>query len=412
MGYLKDAVKGVGWMTAFRVLYRAIGIIRIAIISHILTPLSLGIFGIVTIVLGFLEIITETGINIFLIQEKDDINGYINTAWVVSIVRGFLISLLIFFLAGPISGFFNSPVSKNLLYIAALIPLIRGFINPSIVKFRKDLQFNKEFLYRILIFVVESAVSVIGVIILKSVYGMIWGLLAGAVFEVLYTFIVARPWPKIKFNQVKIRQVINRGKWVTLFGVFDYLFSQSDNIIVGKILGVAPLGIYQNAYKISTAPLTEVGTIFHTVTFPVFSKISGDTARLTKAFIKNTLVNFVLMSLAGVIIFIFASPIVNVLFGKGWEIAVPVVKLLSVLGVIRGVAGSTGSLLIAKGKQKYTAIMTIVSTIGLWVTIIPLTHAYGIMGAGIAAIIGTLISVPFTVYYVFKTLGVQTYAKK
>jgi lipopolysaccharide exporter len=412
MGYLKDAVKGVGWMTAFRVLYRAIGILRIAIIAHILTPFSLGVFGIVTIVLGFLEIITETGINIFLIQEKDDINGYINTAWVVSIVRGFLISLLIFFLAGPISRFFDSPVSKNLLYMAALIPLIRGLINPSIVKFKKDLQFNKEFLYRILIFIVESVVSVLGVIILKSVYGMIWGLLAGAVFEVLYTFIVARPWPKININQVKIRQVINRGKWVTLFGVFDYLFSQSDNIIVGRILGVAPLGIYQNAYKISTAPLTEVGTIFHTVTFPVFSKISGDTARLNKAFIKNTLVNFVLMSLAGIIIFIFASPIVNVLFGKGWEIAIPVVKLLSVLGVIRGVAGSTGSLLIAKGKQKYTAIMTIVSTVGLWVTIIPLTHAYGIIGAGIAAIIGTLISVPFTVYYVYKTLGIQTYAKK
>ncbi|MCX6705028.1 MAG: oligosaccharide flippase family protein, partial [Candidatus Woesebacteria bacterium] len=70
MGYLKDAIKGVGWMTAFRVLYRAMGILRISIIAHILTPLSLGIFGIVTIVLGFLEIITETGINIFLIQEK------------------------------------------------------------------------------------------------------------------------------------------------------------------------------------------------------------------------------------------------------------------------------------------------------------------------------------------------------
>jgi len=94
MGYFKDAVKGLSWMTAFRVLYRLIGVARIAIIAHILTPFSLGVFGIVTIVLGFLEIITETGINIFLIQEKDDINGYINTAWVVSIVRGLLISLL------------------------------------------------------------------------------------------------------------------------------------------------------------------------------------------------------------------------------------------------------------------------------------------------------------------------------
>ena len=391
-------------MTAFRVLFRAIGIIRIAIIAHILTPFSLGVFGIVTIILGFLEIITETGINIFLIQEKDDINNYINTAWVVSIVRGILISLLIFILAGPISVFFNSPASKNLLYIAALVPLIRGLINPSVVKFQKELQFNKEFLYRISIFAVDSLTSVLGVIILKSVYGLIWGLLAGAIYEVFYTFIVARPWPKFEFNLIKTKRVIDRGKWVTLFGVFDYLYTQSDNIIVGRILGIAPLGIYQNAYKISTTPLTEVGDIFFRVTFPVFSKISMEATRLKAAFIKNTLVNFVLMITAGVIVFIFASPIVHILFGKGWETAIPVVKLLSILGVVRGVAGSTNSLLVAKEKQKYSAIVTMVSTLGLWATIIPLTHSYGIIGAGLSAIIGTAVSLPFTIYFINKVL--------
>ena len=408
MGYFKDALKGIGWMTAFRILYRLIGIGRIAIIAHILNPLSIGVFGIVTIVLGFLEIVTETGINIFLIQEKDDVNKYINTAWVVSIVRGLLISILIFASAGTVSGFFNSPASKNLLYIAALIPLIRGAINPSIVKFRKELQFNKEFLYRISVFTVESVTSVLGVIILKSVYGMVWGLLVGTVFEVVYTFIAARPWPKIDFNFIKTKRVIDKGKWVTLFGIFDYLYTQSDNVIVGRILGVAPLGIYQNAYKISTAPLSEVGNIFHTVTFPVFSKISNEAKRLKSAFIKNILVNFALMSVMGLIIFIFAAPIVQILFGKGWELAVPVVKLLSVLGVIRGIVGSTGSLLVAKKKQKYAAIVMMISTLGLWITIIPLTHLYGIVGAGISAIIGTLISVPFTVYYVHKTLGART----
>jgi len=404
MGYFKDTVRGLSWMTAFRVLYRLIGIAKIAIVAHILNPLSLGVFGVVTIVLGFLEIITETGINIFLIQEKDDVNGYINTAWVVSIVRGFLISILIFASAGIVSRFFNSPASKNLLYIAALIPLIRGLINPSIVKFQKELQFNKEFLYRISVFTVESIVAVLGVIVLKSVYGMIWGLLAGAIFEVCYTFFVVRPWPKFTFDLIKTKKVIDRGKWVTLFGIFDYLYTQSDNVIVGRILGVAPLGIYQNSYKISTTPLTEVGDIFFRVTFPVFSKISSERGRLKSAFIKNILVNFALMSLAGIFIFIFAAPIVQVLFGKGWEAAIPVVKLLSILGVVRGMIGSTGSLMVAKEKQKYSAIITIVSTLGLWLTIIPLTHMYGIIGAGMSAIIGTLISLPFTVFYVRRTL--------
>jgi len=404
MGYLKDTLKGLSWMTAFRVLYRIIGIIRIAIIAHLLSPYGIGVFGVVTIVLAFLEILTETGINVFLIQQKEDLDGYFDTAWVVSIIRGILIAILIFVTAGPVSSFFGSPESKVLLFLVASVPLIRGFINPSVVKFQKDLLFHKEFAYRILVFTVESVVSVLGVIILRNPYGLVYGLIAGAVFELIYTFAVARPWPKLRFDAVRSKRVINMGKWVTLFGIFDYFYTQSDNIVVGRLLGMAPLGIYDNAYTISTAPLTEIGTVFYTVTFPVFSKISGEAARLKSAFLKNTLANFVLMTAAGIFIFIFAAPIVHILFGKGWDTAIPVVKLLSVLGVVRGVAASTGSLLIAKENQKYTAVITIVSTLGLWATIIPLTRAYGLIGAGMSAIFGTLISLPFTLYYVRKTL--------
>ncbi len=315
-----------------------------------------------------------------------------------------LISTFILATAGFVSKFFNSTESRNLLYLASLVPLVRGFINPSVVKFQKELIFHKEFLYRILVFSIESFISVVGVVITRSVYTMIWGMIIGALFEVFYTFFAAKPYPHFAFNLIKIKRVVNRGKWITLYGIFDYLYSQSDNIIVGRILGIAPLGLYQNAYKISTAPLSEIGNVFFRVTFPVFSKISNEALRLKAAFIKNTLVNFVLMSMTGIVIYVFATPIVQILFGKGWEQAIPVVKLLSILGVVRGIASSVGSLLIAKEKQKYIAIVTIVSTVGLWVTIFPLTRVYGIIGAGSAAIIGTLISLPFTIYYVRKTL--------
>lgn len=405
MGYFKDAVKGVSWMTAFRGLYRVIGLIRISIVAHLLTPLALGAFGIVSLVLAFLEIITETGINVFLIQEKESPDEYINTAWVLSIIRGIIISLLIVVAVGPISTFFNSPSSRNLLYLATLVPLLRGFINPAIVKFQKDLHFNKEFIYRLSVFFIECLVSVLGVIYMKSALGLVWGMVAAAFYEVVYTFVVIKTWPKFSLDFVKAKKIIQKGKWVTMFGLFEYLYTQSDNIIVGRMLGVAPLGIYQNAYKISTAPLTEVGDIFFRVTFPVFSKISGEAARLRSAFIKNTLVNFVLMGTAGILIYIFATPIVNIILGSGWESAIPVVKLLAVLGVVRGVAGSTNSLLVAKENQKYAAIVTLVSTLGLWATIVPLVNAYGILGAGTAAIIGTAISLPFTCYFIFKTLN-------
>jgi O-antigen/teichoic acid export membrane protein len=110
------------------------------------------------------------------------------------------------------------------------------------------------------------------------------------------------------------------------------------------------------------------------------------------------------MSLAGVIVFTLAGPIVNILLGKGWEAAIPVVKLLSILGVVRGIAGSTHSLLVAKEKQKYSAIVVMVSTVVLLISIVPFIDTYGLIGAGLAAILGTVLSLPFTLYFINKTL--------
>jgi O-antigen/teichoic acid export membrane protein len=241
-------------------------------------------------------------------------------------------------------------------------------------------------------------------LILRNPLGLVIGLLASGIYELIYTFIAVKPLPRFLVDFVKVKRVITKGVWVTAFGIFNYIYTNLDNIIVGRMLGVSFLGIYQNAYKISTSPLTEVGDVFFRVTFPVFSKISNDTPRLTRAFIKNIMVNSLLMICAGLFVFIFATPIVKIIFGNGWDAAIPVVKLLSILGVTRGIAASSYSLLIAKSKQKYTAIVTFISVVGMLITIVPLVKSYGIMGAGFSAIIGTLCSIPLTIYYIKKTL--------
>src|SRR3990170_4262875 len=93
--YREMAFKGVSWMAALRGVNRGLGILRIGILARLLTPEQFGVFGIGLLVLGFLEITTETGINVFLIQERQQLDKYLNSAWVVSIIRGVLISILL-----------------------------------------------------------------------------------------------------------------------------------------------------------------------------------------------------------------------------------------------------------------------------------------------------------------------------
>ncbi|MEK7470665.1 MAG: oligosaccharide flippase family protein, partial [Patescibacteria group bacterium] len=148
MGYFKETLSGLGWMSTLRVIVRGLAIVKIAILARILLPSQFGTYGIALLVLGLLEMLTETGINVFLIQEKDTLEEYLDSAWVVSILRGILISIVILISVPFVVWFFGSPQVSSLLYLIAGVGFIRGFINPMAVKFQKSLEFKKEFSFQ------------------------------------------------------------------------------------------------------------------------------------------------------------------------------------------------------------------------------------------------------------------------
>src|SRR3990167_4081864 len=126
MGYLQTAFKGISWMAGLRGITRGLALIKIAVLARLLLPAQFGIYGIAALVLGLLESLTETGINVFLIQQRDKIDEYINSSWVVSVLRGFLIALIIFLSIPLITSFFDTESARSILLLVCLVPIIRG----------------------------------------------------------------------------------------------------------------------------------------------------------------------------------------------------------------------------------------------------------------------------------------------
>jgi len=399
MGYFRDTLYGLGWMGGLRGVTRLVAFARIAILARILAPEEFGLFGIATLVLAFLEIITETGIKVFFIQGEGKVEEYINTAWIVSIARGLVMALAIILIAPLVAKFFDSPESLKILYLSSIVPALRGLINPSIVKFRKDLKFKKEFGFRFTVFSVESLTAIVVAIITASATSLIWGLIAGVFVEVVMSYKLARPWPKFEFDREKLVKVVGRGKWVTLSGIFDYLFKNLDDVAVGRIMDTYSLGVYQMAYKISSLPITEIADTFNKVTFPVYSKMAGDLERLKIAFRKTILTTTAIVVPIGILLFIFPELVVRILLGDQWMGAVPVIRVLAAFGVIRSVTTGYFALFLAIKKQEYITAVTLVSIAVLVVTIIPLVNNYGIVGAGWSALLGSIVALPLVFLY-------------
>lgn len=408
MGYSRQAFIGISWMSGFRIISRIIAIIRSVVLARLLTPAQFGVFGIASIILSFLEILTETGINIFLIQEKNNIDKFINSAWMVSILRGIIICLGIIVAAPFIINFFNINDLYRFLLLISLVPLIRGFINPSIVKFQKELEFNKEFSLRISIYLFDSAISIILALVMKDAISFVWGLIAGAALEVILSFILFVQKPLIKFDFNIIKLIINRGKWVTAYGIFNYIAQEGDTIVVGKILGAAPTGIYQMGYRLSTLPISEISDVVNRVVFPVYSKISEEKDRLLKAFRKTLLaVSFPAIFLS-LIIFFLPREFFDLLLGHKWGEITLILKILVIYGMLRAISGVSSSLFLALKKQNFVAGMTFVRVLVLVITIVPLTTKYGIVGASISALLSVLLELPLIGYFtakVFKNKG-------
>lgn len=398
MGYFKSAVKGVTWSLSLRFFIRGFTIIRTIILARILLPAQFGAYAVATITLAILELLTETGINVFLVQERN-IEDYLNTAWFVSILRGLFIGFLIFLLSPLISNFFHSPDSQILLILIAGVAVIRGFVNPAVVKFQKEMMFNKEFAFRGVLLAIEAVFAIALAFILRSPVSLAISLLVSAVLEVVLSQSLVRPRPRFVFHQPQFLEVISRGKWITAAGIFNYLFQNLDNIVVGRLLGVGSLGLYDTSYKIASVPVTEFSDALSRVSFPVYSKIKEDKPRLFRAFVKTTLGLSALVIPFGVFLFFFPQ-IVVLLLGRNWEPAVPVLRLLSVLGVIRAISGSSSALFLAVNKANYVTFVTLASILGLGLTIVPLIFRSGLIGASTSAIFGSLVALPLFIYFI------------
>lgn len=399
MASLKDAVKGIGWMGGLTVFIKAVAILKIAVLARILTPDQFGAYGIALLVLGLLEVLTETGINIFLIQEKGDTEKYLNSAWVVSILRGFLIASIIILIRPQVMLFFNTPQISNLFYLIAIVALLRGFINPMVVTYQKQLDFMKVFWFKGSLYFLDAVTSIYIAYLTKSESSMLIGMIFAAVAEVFFSFTLFQIKPKFIFEKEKFLKVINAGKWITGAGFFSYLFQNIDNIIVGRLLGPASLGFYQQSYSIATLPVTGVGEIVNKVLFPVFVRISEDAKILKSSFYKSSTLVFLITFVFGGLLFIFTEPIVRVFLGERWLVITPTLKILSVFGVLKSLLNSTYALFLSIKMQKAVMISELTGIITIGITIYPLVTKFGTVGAAYSAIVAVLCSLPVVLIY-------------
>lgn len=405
----KKVIKGGTWVFGIKAVSRIFTFLRIIIIARILAPEDFGLFGIAMLTMMTLETFSQTGFKEALVQKKKDISEYLNSAWTVTIIRGIILFGILYFIAPYAATFFDAPQAEGIIQIIGLSILFLSFTNIAIVYFQKELDFKRQFIFEVSGALFDFIVAISAAFILKNVWALVFGVLAGHFVRFIVSYIVHPYRPKLDLNLGKAKELFGFGKWILGSSILIFLITQGDDIFVGKVLGVAALGFYQMAYKISNMPATEITKVISQVTFPAYSKLQDNILKLKKGYSKTVSITMALTIPITGLIFIFSNDFTRIVLGEKWLPIVPIIQILSVFGLTRSFGATTGPLFQGIGKPKILTYLTLLQLILLAIIIYPLTIQLGIYGTSIAVVLANLITQTIAGYIVIKLVKTNTF---
>jgi O-antigen/teichoic acid export membrane protein len=159
---------------------------------------------------------------------------------------------------------------------------------------------------------------------------------------------------------------------------------RADNIVIGRVMGAAPVGMFSVGAELGALPTTEVSEPLQRALFSGFATLHNTADRLGGMFLGAVGLGFLLILPAGVGISMVADPMVRLTLGEQWVAAVPVVQIMGIGGTTVIFTQACGTFLNAIGRPGTTFYLMSASTVVRIGSLLVLVPWFGLTGAALA----------------------------
>jgi PST family polysaccharide transporter/lipopolysaccharide exporter len=394
-----QAVKSGIWVGLINVSDRGFQLLKLVVLANLLSPKDFGLMGIALLALGVLKQFSQLGIDTALIQKSEEnVDKFLNTAWTMKIARGLTLATIGYLVAPYIAQFFGEPRTTDLIRVICISPILLGLRNPGVMYLQKNLEFHRQFIYKLSGTLVDVTVAIGFALATGRVWALVFGKISGDIIRTSVSYLIHSYRPRLRFKESLGRELFGYGKWLMGSGAILFLIKQGDDAFVGWFLGASALGFYQVAYRLSNAPATEVSNVLQRVLLPTYSKIQDDTRKLRESYFKMVKLTSLVSIPMAVGILVITPVFVSAFLGSEWLPMVPAMQALALFGLIRSVGAIDGPLLMAIGRPDIATKMQFLHLIILAILIYPATAAIGILGTSVATTISILVPVTIKAY--------------
>ncbi|GFE70864.1 oligosaccharide flippase family protein [Chroococcus sp. FPU101] len=383
MSLKKLALRGTLWTL---IGYGASQLIRFGgnvILTRLLAPELFGLMATVMTFIIALNLLSDVGLAPSVIQhQRGDDPIFLNTIWTVQIIRGVVIWLGCLLITWPIAQFYNDARLLWLIPILSLISLFNGFNSTSLLTLSRQIALRELTIIELKVQVFSLALMIAWAWFSPTLWALVGGNLAAAVLKMILSYrLIPNYFNRLTWEPEAIHDILSFGKWIFISTAFTFLATQTDRLILAKLLSFKIVGIYTIAYSLALLPQSTIGALSGRVFLPVFSKLT----ELPRDIFRIKLLNsrrWLLLCVSCLILPLvcFGDWFICLIYDARYQQAAWMLPILA-LGIWPNVLVETNrQALVALGKLNYQAYGQILKSIHMCLGLLVGFHFFGLPG--------------------------------
>ncbi len=377
----KRVAKGAAWMVLKRLAFKGIGLFSTLILVRLLAPEAFGLAAIASTAYDTLNTISELSFALALVKMKAPTREQYDSAWTLIVLRGFLIGGMIYLSAPWIAEAMREPRLIPITQVMALYPVIWGFENIGLIDFQRDLRFDRLFYYDVLgkvagfIFVIPAA------LILHNAWAVVLGTIVPKIVQVPASYIMHPYRPRISFKAGG--ELLGFSKWLFATNILTLANQYLITILIGRIGGAGPVGLFRTAEQIGILPVSEVAAPIRGPMYAGYAKVLHDRERLCRHVIDGLSLTLMIITPLSIGIALVAKLVEQVALGAEWVGAAAFIQVCAFYALFEGIGEFTHNVYVVQDRQRrFVAIMTLTVVIRV-ALVIWAGFAYGVLWAAI-----------------------------
>jgi O-antigen/teichoic acid export membrane protein len=399
--------RGSAWTIAVRWCVRVLGLANTVILARLLTPADYGIVTIGTMIVGLVEVFGQAGQNSAIVRHPKPSREHYDSAWTLSLLFGLGLGAVVWLLTPITIAYFHEPRAKLVVEVLAFRTMLTGAANVGVLNFRRNLQFNKQFIYNLTPFVVSSIVTLSSALYFRNYWALVVGILSWNIASVLLSYLMEPFRPRICFS--KIGEIWSFSFWLLFKNIGTYFSDTIDQMAIGRFGGSAQMGRYHVAVDLASSPSAElVGPVTSTL-FPVMATVQHDREKRRELYLTVLYYTALICTSTAIGVALVADDMVDFVLGPQWADLKILIPWLALAYGVLGLGESVYIALATIGEARLSARLQWVRLIGLALTIFHVAFYFcNLEMVALTRLVVTILVIPALFFAIMKQFDFTT----